>query len=987
MRKFVVTFLCVTLAFAQLAAQNRVVTGKVTDEKGAPIANASVIASGTKNGTTTTTDGTFKLTVANTVKSLKISSLNFVERTLTIGANNTVNAVLSSTTEDLDDVVVVGYGAAKKRTDVSGSVVQVSATKLQNKPSANIFDALQGKVPGLQIYNSSGEPSATPSIRLNGVGSLGASSTPLYVMDGVPIDGGSIVSMNPEDFESITVLKDASSTSIYGSRAANGVIFITSKKGKLNSSQINLQVQTAYSSLTKNTTDMFNNFMNTKQLTDFWVATGYQTQAQVNTRLATYNADTKWYKQYYKDNVPTKQVDLNISGGGGKTTYYVSGSAFKQEGLTWRSNFERYTLRSNVNTTVNNWFKLGLNLSAGYDERQTNPYGSNSTNRGLSLLRQPFYSPTDSKGDKYPNLIPGGGFYNPEYLANNLQSLSSNVQFNPSGYLQVTPFKGMTLKTQAGLEFYDYVTSNKTLPSYLGSLNNGNASESFSRGITKTITNTAEYTFKIKDRNTFTALAGQEFIGNVATAFNGGSTGQTDDRLIMVSSGPTGFTAGSSKSEYAYTSYFGRINYNLDTKYYLDLSVRNDLSSRFGKELRGATFYSVGAMWKAKKENLFKNLNWLNDLTFKGSIGTSGNSSIGNYDALATVGTNLYGGATGWGVSAAGNPQLSWEEQRQINFGIQASFFNRLNIDVEYFDRKTSNMLISVPYPYTSGFSSITSNVGSLKNSGINANINYDFIKKKNSYLNAYVNIGYVQQKVTELFQGKNYWIIPNTGVSWAIGQPVSYFYPVFAQVNPANGNAEWYKPNINPDLIVKSNQNPYDVTSTFNSTALQQSTGINRYAPWNGGFGFSGGVKQFSLTADFSYSKGKYMINNDRYFFENPNQFAGYNQSTTVLDYWKQPGDIARFPKYGIQFTQFDSRLIEDASFVRLKALTLAYNVAKKVLDKTKFITAAKVYVTGRNIWTLTNYTGPDPEVDTNVTLGANPNTSQIAFGLNLTF
>ncbi len=410
------------------------------------------------------------------MKSLTISSLNYVQKDVVIAPNNTANASLVTSAADaLGEVVIVGYGAAKKKSEVTGSLVTVNAERLQNRPAANMFDALQGKVPGLQVFNNSGEPSASPSIRLNGVGSLGASSTPLYVMDGVPIDGSTIVSLNPEDFESVTVLKDASSTSIYGSRAANGVIFITSKKGKVNSSKITLQSQYGVSSLVKPTLDLFNSFMNTKQLTDFWIETRYQTPAQIASLLARFNADTKWYKQYYKDNIPMHQVDLNISGGGGKTTYYVSGSAFKQEGLTYRSDFERYTMRANLNTSVNNWFKIGLNLFGGYDERQTNPYGGATTDRGLSLLRQPYFSAYDANGVKYPNIIPGGDFYNPNYLADNIQSVGTNVQFNPSGYVQLNPFKGFTLKSQAGMEFSDFITSNKRLPSFLGSLNNGNA--------------------------------------------------------------------------------------------------------------------------------------------------------------------------------------------------------------------------------------------------------------------------------------------------------------------------------------------------------------------------------------------------------------------------------------------------------------------------------------------------------------------------------
>jgi len=987
MRKLVTIFLCMVLTALQLNAQNRTITGKVLGDNGSPLSGATILAVGSTAKTLTNESGSFTISVSPTTKTLQVSFIGFDQQSISIGKESNYAVTLKDKSSNLDEVVVVGYGTAKKKSEVAGSVVQISGEKVQDRPAANILDALQGQVPGLQIYNSSGEPSNTPSVRLNGVGSLGASSTPLYILDGAPIDPGTVLSLNPEDFESVAVLRDASATSIYGSRAANGVILFTTKKGKANKSQISLQTQYGFSNLVKPTEDMFNSFMNTKQLTDFWIATGYRTQAQVSSLLNTYNADTKWYKTYYRENAPSFQTDLNVSGGGGKTTYYISGSYFNQDGLAYRSGYKRYTLRSNLTTVVNNWMQMGMNLFGGYDERQTNPYGSNSTNRGLSLLAAPFYSPNDANGVPYPNLIPGWNRYNPEYLANTNQGNSNNLQFNPNAYIQLSPVKGLTFKAQGALEFYDFRATTTRLPSFVGSLNNGATNESFSRGSAKTFTNTLEYKFSFADKHNFTALAGQESITSATTDFAGGSTGQTDDRLITVSAGPTGFTASSGKTEYAYLSYFGRLNYNFDSKYFIDVSVRNDQSSRFGRDLRGATFYSVGGLWHAKKEKFLANVSWLNDLNVKATIGTSGNSSIGNYQSLATVGTSLYNSGTTYGISAAGNPLLSWETQRQINFGIQGTIFKKLSFDVEYYDRKTSNMLVGVPFPFTSGFTSVTSNVGSLKNTGINGNLTYAIIKKKESSLNAYVNVGYTNQKITELFQGKQYWIIPNTGVSWAVGQPVSFFYPIFSQVNSQTGLPEWFKPNTNPDLIVNSNRDPKDVTSTFNTAGLQQNTGIKRYAPLTGGFGLSGSYKQFSFVADFSYASGKYMINNDRYFFENPNQFPGFNQSANVLNYWKQAGDVARFPRYGVQFTQFDSRLIEDASFMRLKNLTVAYDVAKNLLAKTKTISGIRFYVVFRNIWTLTNYSGPDPEVDTNVSLGANPNTRQVAVGLNVTF
>ena len=980
MTKQLLAFVAFVLFAGQVLAQ-RTITGTVTDLLGNGLENVSVQVKGTNVGTTTGVDGSYSLNVTNSAKVLVFSFVDFQTEERPIGASNVINVTLTQVQSELEEVVVVGYGTARKLGTVVGSVAKISEEVIKDRPSANVLDALQGKVAGLQVFTSSGEPSAVSSVRLHGVGSLGASSTPLYVLDGVPINSGSIISLNPEDFESITVLKDASATSIYGSRAANGVIYITTKKGKAGKSTINFEAQYGMSNLVS--TDYFNSVMNTKELTDFWVNADFLTRGYVDTLLQKNPHDTRWYEFYYRENAPSYQGNLNISGGGGKTTYYISGGYFKQEGLAYRSDFERYTLRSNVTSTVKDWMRMGANLSLGYDDRQTNPYGTNSTNRGLALLAQPFYSPYDENGNEYPDLIPGWGRYNPKYLADKMPFNGKNVQFNPTGFIEITPVKSLTLKSQAGLDAFDYTETAVRLPSYKGSLNNGSVSEYFSRGVARTITNTAEYKFNVSSNHHFIALAGQEFSDYSNSTFTASSTGQTDDRLILLSAGPNNKNAVSSKTEYAYLSYFGRLDYDLNNKYFVTLTARQDQSSRFGRNNRTANFWSVGGMWKAKSETFLQDVAWLNDLSVKATYGTSGNSDIGNYDNLAKVSTLQYGGQTGWQVSYPGNPNLSWEQQSQANFGITARLFNRLDLEVEYYNRVTSDMLIDVPYPYTSGFDEITANTGSLRNSGVDVAISGDVIRTRDAYLTPYVNFNYNKNEVTELFQGKEYWIIPNTGVSWAVGQPVSFFYPIFAGVNPQTGLPEWYQ--RNPDDIVDTRKDPNAVTSDFNEAELEQNTGIKRYPPFNGGFGLNGGYKGFSLSVDFSFSQGKYLINNDRYFFENPEVFFGFNQLKTVQDYWKKPGDVTRFPKLGEQFTEFDSRLIEDASFLRMKGITVGYTFSEDLLGATNFLTGARLYVTGRNLLTFTKYSGPDPEVDTNLTLGANPNTKQVVFGIDI--
>lgn len=984
----------------QLLAQQQsaTVTGKVTDEKGAPLEGVSVSVIGTGKKVTahalTDASGSYRVQVGPSAKSIVFTFVGMDDKTVTISPNSSYDVQLTSSNKGLNDVVVVGYGNAKRIGSTVGSITQLSGKKIEERPSANFLDALQGQVAGLNILSSSGEPSSTPSISINGIGSLTASATPLIVMDGIPIDASSILTLNPQDFESISVLKDASATSIYGSRAANGVIYLTSKKGKAGAPSILLQTQYGWSSLTDNTKKVFKDFMNTKQLTDFWLATGIQTQDQVNQELAVApGADTKWYKTYYKDNVPTYQGNFSVSGGGDRTTYYVSGGYFKQEGLMYRSDYDRFTLRSNINTTLTNWLRFGLNLSGAYDTRQSNPFGSNSTNGGIALLAPPFYSPVDKNGvPYYAQLIPGWNRYSPKYLADERQNPFNNVQFNPSAYIQVNPIRSLTLRSQAGMSAYDYRGTSVQLPSYLGSLNNGNASESFERAVSRTITNTAEYAFTPATNHNITLLAGQEFTDYAQNGFNASSTGQNDDRLILLSAGPNNRSVGSYKNDYAFASLFGRLDYNYNNRYFLSGTLRQDKSSLFGVNKKTADFWSVGGSWKAKQEKFLQSVKWLTDLSVRASIGTAGNSGVGGgqyYQSLATVGTTSYGGQTGWNINAAGDPDLSWETKKTASVGVTASIINRINLDVEYYRSTTTDMLIAVPFAYTSGFSSVTQNTGGLQNNGVNVSVSGDVVKTKDLDINLYANFNYNKEKVTSLFQGKSYWIVPNTGISWAIGQPQTYLFPIFSQVNPATGLAEWYLPNADPDKVVDKQTDKSKVTSDFSGDALQQSTGKPLYPPFKGGFGLNASYKGFSLQASFSFAGGKYLINNDRYFYENPTLFTTYNQSNVVLDYWKKAGDNARFPDptTGQQFTQFDSRLIEDASFIRLKVLTLGYSVPQGLLSKTNVIKGLKAYVTGRNLLTWTKYTGSDPEVDSNLALGTNPNTRQVVFGLDFQF
>ncbi len=986
MKRLTLLLACFILSMGLAIAQNKAVKGIVFDENGEPAIGASVVIKGTNLGVTTGVDGRFTFaSVPNDAKTITIKYIGAENQEVTISED--MKITLKNSDALLNEIVVIGYGSGKKLGTIAGSVSQISSEVIKDKPVANVVDALQGKVAGLQVYTSSGEPSATSSVRLNGVGSLSSSNTPLYILDGAPVSSGAILSMNPNDFESVTVLKGASATSIYGSRASNGVIVYTSKKGSLSqAAEVTVRGQYGVSSLADKR--FYTDLLNSKQLSDFWTETGIQTKAQMDALVAKYPNDFCWGDYLYSENTPTYQGDISIRGGGGKTSYFVSASYFDQTGVAPHSGYSRYTGRSNIESRAFDWLKFGANISLSYDMSETNGYMGNNAYGGSFYRRAlPFYSPYDKDGNR-TNVIEGtGGMYNPYYLYEKQPGGSNTSELNAIPYLEISPVKGFILRSQFAIDAYDATVSSKILPSadFRTAAQGGRTYEAFSRGVTRTITNTAEYKFNLNKTHFITALLGQEGIDFNYRSFNGQSEGQVDDRLMLLQVGALNKTLNSAGNSYAYLSYFGQLNYNYNEKYFVDLSIRNDQSSRFGKDNRSAMFYSVGLMWDMKKENFLSDVSWLTMMSVKGEIGTQGNSSIGDYTHLATTGTTSpYNGSPGWAIGNSGNSHLTWEKQMQSNLSVIAEINNKYRFNLEYYLRKTSDMLVAVPYPYTSGFGTVTSNVGKMQNQGFNATIDLDLVKTKDFYVGFNAVVNYNANKITELFDGYQRWDIPNTGVSWVVGQPISYYYPIFAGIDPADGKQMWYVPGDDPTVTT---MDPNNVTKVFNESALRQNTGKDRYTPITGGFGVNAKWKGIAMQADFAVVKGKYLINNDRYFTENPrNAGTGTNQSYRVLDYWKQPGDVTLMPKYG-ETMQFDTHLLEDASFVRMKNITLSYSFPSSLMKKTKIFKGIRVYTTGRNLLTFTDYLGQDPEQDSNLQMGIYPNTRQYSFGIDITF
>ena len=506
MKKRMFTLLAMLLfSIGFVAAQTQRVTGNVrSGEDGLPLPGATILVSGTTIGTLTDSNGNFLISsIPGTAKTVTISYVGM--KSLTVAITPIMNIVLEPATEILEGLVVVGYGSAKKAGTVIGSVATVGSEKITAKSSANVMDALQGQVSGLQVYTSSGEPGTVSSSYLRRVGSLTAGNEPLYVLDGMPVGSSIMVSMNPNDFESITVLKDASATSIYGSRAANGVIYITTKRGILGEkAKVTVSGNYGIARLARD----IGSPMNASQLLGYQLKNKVISQKQFDDYTANGN-NTDWQKYFFDNSASTYQGNLSIQGGSNKTRYYVSGSYFYQDGITPRSEYERYTLRSNIESTANDWLKFGLNIAGTYDRTQTSLFtysGSNALNGGIfgTLLNQPYFNPYGEDGSKL-NMIPGLGRWSPYYLSDKQPSKSNQAQVNTTVFLEFTPIKGLTVRSQFGLDAYDIRQTSKQLSSHPTATQGGYAYEGFRRNVMTTITNTAEYKFDIH-RNSFAVL-------------------------------------------------------------------------------------------------------------------------------------------------------------------------------------------------------------------------------------------------------------------------------------------------------------------------------------------------------------------------------------------------------------------------------------------------------------------------------------------------
>lgn len=961
-----------------LSAQEIVkVSGVVSDkESGDPIPFAN-ITWGPTSGVSSDIEGHYEISVeGGTVVTFSyLGYSDFVWRAPLEGGVVTLDVELEADSFTAEEVVVVAYGTRKKGT-IAGSVSTVKSDKLESVPAAGFDQALQGQSAGLMVLSNSGEPSKAATFQIRGTNSINSGTSPLFILDGVPITSSDFNTISPSDIESVSVLKDASSSSIYGARAANGVVVITTKRGtEMNAARVTFRAQTGFSQLAHSNW----NLMNTAERIEFEKMVGLDSGKNYDLLAKT---DINWMDVVFNRAALLQSYDLSVSSATEKMNYYVSGSYFDQDGIAQGSTFRRFNMRANADVRASRWLRLGTNTMAVYEEVQQAEDGEYALYSPISASRfmLPYWDPYREDGSiasESDGSWRGTGQNPLEWMEANPQ-LNKKYKVLTTLFAEVTPIKNLTIRSQFGADFTNSTTLLKSMPSYAPNNGIGVAGRAAYNTLNLTITNTITYKTTIQNIHSLNFMLGHEGVNNHHEGFQAIIQGQNNDFLTTLSSGSRAISWADATSSYGFLSFFGRGEYDYDRRYYADFSIRTDASSRFGRSGRWAAFWSVGLMWNAKRESFLSDVAWLSNAQLAFSTGTSGNSSIPNYDHLALVGGGAnYNDNMGIYPMQSGNENLSWEKLWTTNIALHLGFFERLSLDIEFYNKLTTDMLMSVPVSYADkGEGFRWDNIGAMINRGAELQLVANIIRapRHDFYWDVTLNVSYNKNRITELYNGLDEYELSSTSTKLVVGHSVGEFYiNRFAGVNPATGDALW---------LTKDGE----VTTEFNESDKVM-IGKSYIAPWQGGFGTTLSWKGLTLSAQFAWVADRWMFNNDRFFEESNGLYSTYNQSRRILhEGWKKPGDITDIPRYGIT-PQMDSRFLEDASFLRLKNLMLSYSLPSEWLKRSKFFTSARIYLQAQNLFTFTAFTGIDPESTGNVYKAQYPMSRQYSLGVDLTF
>jgi TonB-linked SusC/RagA family outer membrane protein len=991
MKRLLLVFFVLCGFLLSASAQQRIVTGTVTSsEDGLPIPGATVQVKGTTLGTVTDINGHYSIQAAEG----QILVIRFAgQRTeeVTVGARNTVDLIMQTDFLNLDEVIVVAYGVQKREAS-TGSVGEVKSSEIQNIPETSIEKMLSGKVAGVQVTASSGQPGASTQIRIRGISSINAGTEPLYVIDGIPVmagnqsyftnTGNALASLNPNDVESMTILKDAAASSIYGSRAANGVILITTKSGKSGAAKISFRAAYGVEQLANDrgyrplTADEYLTFQRTAVINaggnpdDPSNAKYYFPMSLLDGPI------TDWKKELTRMG-SIYSAELSAEGGSDKTQHFFSALYDKHEGIVYGSDFTKFSIRSNVDHQLNKKLKLGVRFNGAYsvanDVAMQSMYYVNPL--FAMMMIKPF-TPIKNEDGTYNLVIPENANSNPRATAEYDPQWEKQYRLNTNAYLEYNIVTGLTARTTNSIELTDgegvrYWSPEANYGETLGYLQTSRTKYAL-----LTTSNTLNFN-KEFGLHSVSVVGGQE-----ASKYDYNSYYITSPNVDPNIPFPNTATSDDDDADYfetAYTimSFFGVANYNFGSKYYLQASLRTDGSSRFGSKNRWGTFWSVGASWNIHNENFMENVNFVNMLKLRGSYGLSGNFNIGNYDQYGLYGAGQYNGNSVMEPTQPANPDLGWENNTEYNVGLDFALFDRITGSFDVYSRKTLDMLLAYPLSRTSGFSSITTNIGSIKNEGIEFMLDGTIISNNKVEWSAGFNIAHNNSTILDL--GKDEQFIPaNNRLVHKVGEHLYSFYLYdYAGVNPANGDAMWYN----------------DAGELTNNYAQARRIIAGTPEPkLNGGINTKLTAYGVSLDVNLEYKWGNLVsIEENRY--ANSDGYSWPNTgANTQLDYWTTPGQLARNPKPIANNSTSSSgyrstRWLFDGSYLRLKNITLSYTLPKAVVNKIK-MQNLRVYASAVNLYTFHKVDFWDPErgVD-GCGFGIYPQTKKIMGGIEVSF
>ena len=1020
-------------------AQNITVKGTVTDaQTGDPVPAAAVIVSGTAEGVVTDLDGAYSIT-ASSSGVLIFSSIGYETMQVPIQGQRTLNVELSPSAEFLDETIVVAYGTAKK-SSYSGSATMVRAEELVQKPVSSVEQAIQGKVAGLQVVSASGQPGAATSFRIRGTGTLNASSEPLYVIDGVATTSSNysknasdldattsiISSINPQDIESITVLKDAAAASLYGSRAANGVVIITTKSGKSGQCHVNFNASYGIAAVPKQYKMassaeyyklVYNSYLETAnasgkdytwanaQTQGYFSWNPYNVDVPLDASGNVINGakiviDTDWQDEVMQKGY-TQDYSVSYSGGTDKITYFFSAGYFDQSGTTPTARYTRYSGKANIEAQPTSWLKGGMNVVFSYatqvSERASSAGASPLYNAVSFPNAVPVYKVDsngnyilDEAGEKQYNWTnPASKDFNPVALPYMNINKANTARLLASFYTEIKFMDGLTARTTFSPDYvsvYDIFYWNKYHgdgPAYSG---RGGRTQTSDLMFTSTTTLNFNRTFA--EKHNVSAMAGYEYWQSTINRFDGTATNFAFDFMTELAGASTPQSITSWYTEAALMSWLGHAEYNYDEKYFLSASFRRDGSSVFGADNKWGNFFSVGASWRVKQENFLQDADWLSDLKLRVSYGTSGNNAgVGRYQSLGlwtSSSSYQYGYNSGLGHTSLSNPALGWEKQKMFNVGLDFGFLhNRINGSIEFFNKTSDDLLYDYPLPASHGLTSVMMNLAKVQNTGAEFVLNAVPVQTKDFTWDLSFNFSTSADKILDL-AGDDDITMSDTKKIWKVGESQYEFYmPTWKGVDPANGDPLWKKGE-----------------GTTNSYSQADYDMQGRATPW--GFGSLSNTlswKGLSLSFMLYYNLGGKFYDALYANMMHEGNNSGKNINADEVNAWTPTNTITDVPKFVNSNDNLSNspstRFLYDATYVKLKNVTLSYSLPKSLLKKTRILSGARVYVNADNLVTVfadKRYKGYD-DIDIFGVGGydAYPNyiplSRTFTFGVNLTF